>query len=371
MNRLKRLMFLLICLMLFSTWQLWAAEKTEQTLYAKGTQQAFTGPEKYFTGTVSVQILFPQNQDTTFSGASVTFQLGARTAWHCHPAGQHMIVTAGVCLTGTRDGKVLKFGNGETVWCPPDIDHWHGATPDQAMTHLVITGSKDGQNVIWKEKVTDAQYLGAVKREGNTMNVDQFLDKKQQAMIPIAAFTASGDLDQLKAAMAAGLDAGLTVNEIKEIPVHLYAYCGFPRALNGLASLMTLVNERKAKGMNDTLGKDAAPLPKEFDSLKIGTEVQTELSGKPVAGPLFDFAPVINEYLQAHLFGDIFARDVLDRKARELVTVSALSNMTGVEPQLKAHLGIARNVGLTKDQLAAIFTVLETKAGIVKPDAVK
>ena len=88
------------------------------------------------------------------------FQPGARTAWHLHPAWQHMIVTSGVALTGTRDGKIVKFKAGDTVWCPSNIDHWHGATPDAPMTHLVITGSLDGKNVIWKKKVTDQQYFG-------------------------------------------------------------------------------------------------------------------------------------------------------------------------------------------------------------------
>jgi 4-carboxymuconolactone decarboxylase len=105
-------------------------------------------------------MLLPDNETAHYSGAYVTFQPGARTAWHLHPAGQHMIVTSGVGLTGTRDGKIIKFNTGDTVWCPPDIDHWHGATPDSPMTHLVITGVLNGKNVIWKEKVSDEQYLG-------------------------------------------------------------------------------------------------------------------------------------------------------------------------------------------------------------------
>ena len=134
------------------------AQTPAQVLYAKGSQQAFKGPDKYFTGDVQVNMLFPGNNTAHFSGAYVTFQPGARTAWHSHPAGQHMIVTAGTALTGIRDGKVIRFGVGETVWCPPNVDHWHGATPDAPMTHLVITGSRDGKNVIWKEKVTDEEY---------------------------------------------------------------------------------------------------------------------------------------------------------------------------------------------------------------------
>lgn len=131
-----------------------------QTLYASGSQQSFKGPAAYFTGEVKVDMLFPGNDTAHYSGAYVSFAPGARTAWHMHPAGQHIIVTKGTALTGTRDGKIIKFKEGETVWCPPDIDHWHGATPDAAMTHLVITGSRDGKNVIWKEKVTDADYHG-------------------------------------------------------------------------------------------------------------------------------------------------------------------------------------------------------------------
>ncbi|MEJ2696649.1 MAG: cupin domain-containing protein [Candidatus Sulfobium sp.] len=126
----------------------------------KGTQKSIKGPEDKFTGDVQIDMLFPSNEVAHYSGAYVTFQPGARTAWHLHPAGQHMIVTSGVGLTGTRDGKIVTMNTGDTVWCPPDIDHWHGATPDSPMTHLVVTGELDGKNVVWKEKVTDDQYLG-------------------------------------------------------------------------------------------------------------------------------------------------------------------------------------------------------------------
>ena len=134
--------------------------ENSQIIYKTGAQKSFKGPEDWFTGDVQVDLLFPDNETAHYSGAYVTFQPGARTAWHLHPAGQHMIVTSGVGLTGTRDGKIVKFKAGDTVWCPPDIDHWHGATPDSPMTHLVITGVLNGKNVIWKEKVTDEQYLG-------------------------------------------------------------------------------------------------------------------------------------------------------------------------------------------------------------------
>jgi len=135
-------------------------DTNSQILYSAGSQNSFKGPEDLFTGDVQVDMIFPSNDTAHFSGAYVTFQPGARTAWHLHPAGQHMIVTSGVGLTGTRDGNIVTFKEGDAIWCPPDIDHWHGATPDSSMTHLVITGDLNGKNVIWKEKVTDEQYLG-------------------------------------------------------------------------------------------------------------------------------------------------------------------------------------------------------------------
>lgn len=136
---------------------------TEQVYYKAGTQGHFKGPEKYFTGDVDVQMLFPETSVSHYSGAYVTFQPGARSAWHKHPAGQHMIVTEGTAITVTKDGKVFKFHKGDTIWCPPGVEHWHGTLPDAAMTHLVITASKDGKNVVWGKKVTDEEYNAAIK----------------------------------------------------------------------------------------------------------------------------------------------------------------------------------------------------------------
>jgi 4-carboxymuconolactone decarboxylase len=334
-----------------------------QTFYPVGSQQSFTGPDAYFTGEVQVEMLFPGNDTAHYSGAYVTFAPGARTAWHLHPAGQHMIVTKGIALTGTRDGKVIEFEEGETVWCPHDIDHWHGATPNASMTHLVITGSKDGENVVWKEKVSDKEYSAAVKQRAKAMPSLKALTQQQQRIVPIAAFTANGDRASLKAALNEGLDAGLTVNEIKEVQIHLYAYVGFPRALNGLATFMTVLDERKAKGIKDQTGEEATPLPTDKSSVELGKEVQTELVGRPVSGPLFDFAPAINTFLQGHLFGDLFGRGILDYQNREIVTVSALASIDGVDSQLKSHIVIATNVGLSEKQLAEVASVLDMTVG--------
>lgn len=187
------------------------------------------------------------------------------------------------------------------------------------------------------------------------------LTLRQQAMIPIAALTASGDMGKLNVALNDGLDAGLSVNEIKEVLIQLYAYCGFPRSLNALGCFMTVVNARKAAGMTDEEGSVATPPPTDWDSLAAGTLTQTQLVGKPVSGPLFEFAPTIDLYLKAHLFGDIFQRDVLDWAARELATISALAAVPGAQSQLKSHFAISLTNGITPEQFQAFIAVLAGK----------
>lgn len=196
----------------------------------------------------------------------------------------------------------------------------------------------------------------------------QALTAKQQSMAAIAAFTANGDLKKLKPALAEGLDAGLTVSEIREILEQMYAYVGFPRSLNGLATFMKVVDERRAKGVKDKAGKEASPLPAGKSILEIGTENQTRLVGRPVTGKLFTFSPAIDRYLKAHLFGDIFARDILDWKSREITTIAALCSIKGVNPQLAAHYGIGMNNGVTEAQIKGIIAVIRDKVGSREAD---
>jgi 4-carboxymuconolactone decarboxylase len=189
------------------------------------------------------------------------------------------------------------------------------------------------------------------------------LNAKQRAIISVAAFTAHGDLAQLKTALNEGLDAGLTVNEIKEVLVQLYAYAGFPRSLNGIGTFMTVMDERGEQGIKDDLGKEASPMPTDKNSLEFGTENQTKLVGQPVTGALFDFAPAIDQFLKAHLFGDIFQRDVLNWQDRELATVAALAKIEGVNTQLQGHMVIGMHNGLTPEQLREFVSVLRAKCG--------
>ena len=186
---------------------------------------------------------------------------------------------------------------------------------------------------------------------------------KEQAIIPIAAFTASGELEKLKMSLVEGLNAGLTISETKEILVQMYAYTGFPRSLNALGTFMSVIEERKQQGIFDTEGEPSSPLPTDESSLSFGTKNQTQLVGQVVSGPLFDFAPEIDQYLKAHLFGDIFQRDVLTWKERELATIAALVNMQGVNGQLQAHFGISLNNGITPALLKTFIGELKQHCG--------
>ena len=165
-------------------------------------------------------------------------------------------------------------------------------------------------------------------------------------------------MPSLATALNQGLDDGLTVSEAKEILVHLYAYAGFPRSLNALGELMRVLEARKKRGIQDPPGREPGPVPSGPALLALGTANQTQLSGAPVKGPLFDFAPAIDQYLKVHLFGDIFARDNLDWQSRELATLGALAAMTGAESQLSSHVRIALNVGLTAPQLRQVASSL-------------
>ena len=123
-----------------------------------GSQAASKGPAEYFTGDVRVQPLFAAEEAAAYGGVYVTFQPGARSAWHTHPAGQRLIVTEGVGRTQQWGGPVEEIRAGDVLWCPPGVKHWHGASPTSAMTHIALTGVRDGQNVEWLEKVSDEQY---------------------------------------------------------------------------------------------------------------------------------------------------------------------------------------------------------------------
>ena len=123
-----------------------------------GSRPSTRGAQDYFSGSVRVEPVFQVGEPMRLNAGSVTFEPGARTAWHKHPLGQTLIITAGLGWVQTEGGQIEEVRPGDVVWFPPGEKHWHGATPSTAMTHLAIQESLNGKNVDWMEKVSDAQY---------------------------------------------------------------------------------------------------------------------------------------------------------------------------------------------------------------------
>ena len=210
-----------------------------------------------------------------------------------------------------------------------------------------------------------ALFMMTLQTKGQNMT----LTSKQQALVAIAANEAKGNIEGLKAALNEGLETGLTVSEAKEALSQLYAYTGFPRSLNALGALQQVVKERAEARLRVEEGREADPLPVDYDALKQGTEVQTQLcGGKPFT---YTFAPQTDYYLKAHLFGDIFARNNLTFAEREIVTVSAISALPGCEPQLQAHVSGARSMGVSDETLKAMPALLEKKIGTAEAERLR
>jgi hypothetical protein len=204
------------------------------------------------------------------------------------------------------------------------------------------------------------------------------LSEKQQGIVLMAAFTAKGDLDKLKPAINKALDGGLTINESKEVFLHAYAYCGFPRSIQGLNTLMAAIDERKAKGIKDNVGREATPVS-DTNKYDTGWKNLARLGGRSTDGPIEKptsgygaFSPEIDRFLKEHLFAGLFSRDVLTFAERELTTVSVLIALgKGVEPMLGSHLGLTMKQGVTRNQIEEIFALIEKSISKADADAAR
>ena len=204
------------------------------------------------------------------------------------------------------------------------------------------------------------------------MNQQASLTARQQRIAVIFALTAKGNLQKLQPALNGGLDAGLTINEIKEVLVHLYAYCGFPRSIQGLNTLIAVLDERKKKGIQDEVGKAATPVTSNEPKYERGKKILGTLTGQTQTGPpsgYSAFSPEIDVFLKEHLFADIFERDILSYVDRELTTISVLISIGGVEPMMQSHMGIGLRTGLTESQLRQTLALIETNVGKAEAEA--
>jgi quercetin dioxygenase-like cupin family protein/alkylhydroperoxidase/carboxymuconolactone decarboxylase family protein YurZ len=204
--------------------------------------------------------------------------------------------------------------------------------------------------------------MDAQDRASDTLS----LSEKQQSIVLIASHTARGDLERLTHAMSVGLDSGLTINEIKEVLLQLYAYCGFPRSLSGINTLMAVLQDREAQGIQDEVGALAAPQVSGENKYEKGKQVLGALTGRPQnrgRSGYSAFFPTIELFLKEHLFADIFGRGVLSYQDREITTVAALVSMGGVERFARSHMGLALNVGVAEFQLRQLLALIESDVG--------
>lgn len=331
---------------------------------------------KNFTGEARVDSLFSATKSSPAYGAYVTFEPCARTDWHSHPMGQTLIVTAGRGYVQRQGGPLHEIRQGDVAWTPADVVHWHGAAPQTAMTHLALSERHQSKAVTWGAKVPDSAY----GKEYGAANPDA-MPVRYQKIALISAFTASGDIDRLKGVLVEALEAGLTVNEIKEVLIHTYAYAGFPRALNGINAFIAVMDEREKQGIKDNHGPESGTASTDKSKYEYGHDTLARLRDPsfrpgpagslkiPAQRPRYEtFAPTIEVFLKEHLFADIFMRDALDYPSREIATVGVLFNLPGANAQFRSHTGLAMTQGFNERQMRDLFTVMGSYLGKERVD---
>jgi 4-carboxymuconolactone decarboxylase len=344
-----------------------------------GSQPSRSGPAEYFTGSVRIDPLFQAKDQPHTSASYVTFEPGARSAWHMHPLGQILVVTAGTGRVQRWGDPVEEIRPGDVVWIPPRQKHWHGASASSAMTHIAIQAAVDGKNVDWMEKVSDEEYrmtrksdaapamltLGNVGMvapalEGYTQRVllgDLWkrpdLSARDRNLVTVSVLIARNQTSDLASQLNLALDTGVKASEISEVITHLAFYSGWANAMSAVAV---------AKDVFRARGIGADQLPPAGGSLlpsDQASEARRAAFVEQSAGPV---APGVVQYTSDPLFHDLWLRPALAPRDRSLVTVSALV-ATGQVAQLAAHLNRAMDNGLTKSEASEALTHLLFYAG--------
>jgi 4-carboxymuconolactone decarboxylase len=242
------------------------------TIARSGSQPSRQGPVENFTGSVRVDPYFSANAPARTTGALVIFQPGARSAWHTHPLGQTLIVTDGIGRVQQWGGPIDEIRPGDVVSIPPNTKHWHGAGPDTSMAHVAIVEQLDGKSTDWMEKVSDAQYGGAVRARATSTPpasaaaatpqptpaqrlIGDFspklvdltdrvlfgevwarpqLSQRDRSLVTVSALIAMNRPDQLRSHLARARDNGVTQEELVETITHLAFYSGWPNAITAI-----------------------------------------------------------------------------------------------------------------------------------------
>lgn len=362
-------------------------QSRKMTITRSGERPLSKGPETNFTGRANVEALFPVNSPSRISGGSVTFEPGARSAWHTHPLGQILIVTASIGWVQQEGAVKQEIKQGDVVWTPPGVKHWHGATATSRVTHIAIQESLDGKNVEWMEKVTEEQYRMATNTDStqtkqpnivgrrlspdDVMNVAPALEKytqdrlygevwnrpslsrRDRSIVTITALIARNQAAALPYYFGQALDNGVKPSEISEIITHLAFYSGWANALAAVGAAKDVFAQRGIRP--DQLPSASGPLlPLDEDA-----EAQRAARVQQDVGPV---SPGVVKYTSEVLFRDLWLRPGLAPRDRSLVTVSSLI-ASGQVAQIPYHMNRAMDNGLTREQASEVLTHLAFYAG--------
>lgn len=370
---------------IFTTMALLASTSTEaQTMVINraASRPVRPAPTENFTGGVRVEMLFEAVDPSHASGGSVTFEPGARTAWHSHPRGQILIVTAGTGRVQRWGDPIEEIRTGDVVRIPAGQKHWHGASPQASMTHIAITEHRDGTAVQWMEQVSDEQYnaapqpqpaaqpqgttrpSGALQQKlapGLATLTDEVLfgdvwrrpelSPRDRSLVTISVLIATGKPAQLAGHLGRALDNGVQPREASGVLPHLAIYSGRPNAVSALEVYEQVYTARKV----DTTGlRDATPrLPASASDASRAQAIDEQLGA---------IAPKFVQLTNDVVFDDLWRRSDLTVRDRSLVTIAALAAM-GDGDQLDGYLRRAIEGGLTRAQITEALTHLGFYAG--------
>ena len=255
-----------LCVLPSEAWSQTPKEQETVRITRSGMQPPQPAPADHFTGSARVDSSFQAGAPARISGARVKFDPGARTAWHTHPLGQTLIVTAGTGRVQRWGDPVDEIRQGDVVWIPPGQKHWHGAAPNSSMTHIAVTEQLDGKTVEWMEKVSDAQYGAPLRSQASSPNaglqprpsqgaIGDFapklaqitddvlygdiwerpeLSKRDRSLVTVAALIALNRPDQLRSHLRIARQNGVTEEELIETITHLAFYAGWPNAVTAI-----------------------------------------------------------------------------------------------------------------------------------------
>ena len=369
-------------------------EERSNAIFPKGEKAS----AEYFVGAAWVNILVPQNETGSFAVGNVVFEPGCRNNWHKHPAGQILLVTDGKGYYQERGKPARVLAKGDVVVIPSRVEHWHGASGDSSLTHIVITSNSKEGAVEWLAPVTDDEYdschpampasmkpnltEAAIRNheelfpghQSTLQNTDpEFieifdnfafdevaghgnLDTRTRVLMILGATIASQALLEFKVMLGAALHVGVSPVEIKEVLYQSVPYVGIAKALDFIHATNEML---QSKGITLPLEGQSTTSPE--TRYEKGLRVQKEVFGE-IIDKMYTESPKdqmhIQKYLSANCFGDYYTRTGLNTKTRELLTFAMLISMGGAEPQVKGHVQGNINVGNNKETLLSVVTQL-------------